>query len=457
MEKELLYKQKSAYEIISDDEVKKAYDYCEDYKKYLNASMTERLAVKTAINLAEKAGFREFQPGKEYKAGDKIYKNIRKKALILAVIGKMPIEAGLNIAGAHVDAPRLDLKQVPMYEDSEIAFFKTHYYGGIRKYQWVALPLMLHGVVALMDGSTVDVSIGDEENDPIFVITDLLPHLAADQNKKTLGEGITGEALNIVIGSAPDKEAEKDKVKYNILKILNEKYGITEEDFLSAELEAVPALKAKDVGFDRSMIGAYGHDDRVCAYAELRAIMECQAPEKTAICILADKEEIGSEGVSGMQSQAFESFVSELCKIQGADMYRCFENSFCISADVLNAFDPTYPEVSEKRNNAKINYGLGVCKFTGARGKSGSNDASAEVIGKIRRMFKEDGVVWQLGELGKVDQGGGGTIAKFMANRNIDTIDAGVPVLSMHAPYELVSKLDCYMTYKGMAALYKSK
>ena len=457
MEKELLYKQKSAYEIISDDEVKKAYDYCEDYKKYLNASMTERLAVKTAINLAEKAGFREFQPGKEYKAGDKIYKNIRKKALILAVIGKMPIEAGLNIAGAHVDAPRLDLKQVPMYEDSEIAFFKTHYYGGIRKYQWVALPLALHGVVALMDGSTVDVSIGDEENDPIFVITDLLPHLAADQNKKTLGEGITGEALNIVIGSAPDKEAEKDKVKYNILKILNEKYGITEEDFLSAELEAVPALKAKDVGFDRSMIGAYGHDDRVCAYAELRAIMECQAPEKTAICILADKEEIGSEGVSGMQSQAFESFVSELCKIQGADMYRCFENSFCISADVLNAFDPTYPEVSEKRNNAKINYGLGVCKFTGARGKSGSNDASAEVIGKIRRMFKEDGVVWQLGELGKVDQGGGGTIAKFMANRNIDTIDAGVPVLSMHAPYELVSKLDCYMTYKGMAALYKSK
>ncbi len=457
MEKELLYKQKSAYEIISDDEVKKAYDYCEDYKKYLDASMTERLAVKTAIDLAEKAGFREFQPGKEYKAGDKIYKNIRKKALILAVIGKMPIEAGLNIAGAHVDAPRLDLKQVPMYEDSEIAFFKTHYYGGIRKYQWVALPLMLHGVVALMDGSVVDVSIGDEENDPIFVITDLLPHLAADQNKKTLGEGITGEALNIVIGSAPDKEAEKDKVKYNILKILNEKYGITEEDFLSAELEAVPALKAKDVGFDRSMIGAYGHDDRVCAYAELRAILECAAPEKTAICILADKEEIGSEGVSGMQSQAFESFVSELCKIQGADMYRCFENSFCISADVLNAFDPTYPEVSEKRNNAKINYGLGVCKFTGARGKSGSNDASAEVIGKIRRMFKEDGVVWQLGELGKVDQGGGGTIAKFMANRNIDTIDAGVPVLSMHAPYELVSKLDCYMTYKGMAALYKSK
>lgn len=458
-ERTLLYTQKSAYEIIDKAETEKAYEYCEGYKTYLTASKTERLAVKNAVALAEQAGFTAFERGKKYVAGDKIYQVVRGKAMHLAVIGKQPLSEGVNIAGAHVDAPRLDLKQVPLYEDNEIAFFKTHYYGGIRKYQWVAIPLELHGVVALIDGSVVDVCIGPDPADPVLTITDLLPHLAADQNKKPLGEAITGEALNIVVGSAPDMEfdKEKDRVKYNVLKLLNEKYGISEEDFLSAELEIVPGFDARDVGLDRSMIGAYGHDDRVCAYAELKAIIDVEAPEKTAICILSDKEEIGSEGVTGMQSEAFECFMGDLCDMQGVKLEHCFEKSFCISADVSNAFDPTYPEVSEKRNNAKLNYGLSICKFTGSRGKSGSNDASAEVVGKLRRMFKDEGVIWQMGELGKVDQGGGGTIAKFMAKRNIDTIDAGVPVLSMHAPFELVSKLDCYMTYKGMLALYRSK
>ena len=305
MDEKLLYKQKSIFEIIDEAEVKTAYEYCEGYKNYLDSSKTERLAVKTAIALAESKGFQAFDNTKTYKAGDKIYKSIRGKALMLAVIGKKSLSEGLNITGAHVDSPRLDLKQVPLYEDNEIAFFKTHYYGGVKKYQWVTIPLELHGVVATIDGKTVDVSIGDKDGDPVFVITDLLPHLSADQNKKPISEAIAGEALNIVIGSAPDKDADKDKVKYNILSILHDKYGITEEDFLSAELEAVPAAKAKDVGFDRSLIGSYGHDDRVCAYAELKAILDVEAPEKTAVCILADKEEIGSEGVSGMQSHAF--------------------------------------------------------------------------------------------------------------------------------------------------------
>ena len=455
MGKSLTYDQKNVFEIVDETEIEKAY--CEGYKQFLDSSKTERLAVKTAITLAEAAGFKQFESDKKYNAGDKVYKSVRDKALLLAVIGKAPLSEGINIAGAHVDAPRLDLKQVPLYEDNEIAYFKTHYYGGIRKYQWVTIPLELRGVVALEDGSVVDVSIGNDPDDPVFVITDLLPHLAADQNKKPLGEAIKGEDLNIMLASTPCGDVEKEKVKYNVLKLLNEKYGITEEDFLSAELEIVPAFNAKDVGLDRSLIGAYGHDDRVCAYAELKAIMDVESPEKTAVCILADKEEIGSEGVSGMQSEAFECFIYDLCEAQGVKLHRCFENSFCISADVCNAFDPTFPEVSEKRNNAKLNYGLGICKFTGLRGKSGSNDASAEVVGKLRRMFKDEGVVWQMGELGKVDQGGGGTIAKFMAKRNIDTIDAGVPVLSMHAPFEIVSKMDCYMTYKGMLALYKSK
>ena len=338
-----------------------------------------------------------------------------------------------------------------------MCFFRTHYYGGIKKYQWVTIPLELHGVVALKNGDVIDVSIGREPDEPKFVITDLLPHLAADQMKKTMTEGITGEGLNILIGSAPYADEGKDRVKLAVLSILNDMYDITEEDFLSAELTAVPAFDVCEVGLDRSLIGGYGHDDRVCAYAELKAIFDVEDPERTCVCILADKEETGSDGVSGMQSAAFDCFMEDLCQSQGVALRRCFEKSFCLSADVSNAYDPLYPDVSEKRSEAKVNYGMGISKFTGARGKSGTSDASAELVAYLRRLFAEKEVVWQLCELGKVDQGGGGTIAMFMANRNIDTIDAGVPVLSMHAPFEVVAKFDCYMTYKGVLAAYSDK
>ena len=387
---------------------------------YLNDSRTEREAVKNAIALAEEQGFVEYELGMELKPGMRIYRNNRGKALMLAVIGKKSLAEGAVIAGAHVDSPRLDLKQITMYETDELCYFKTHYYGGIKKYQWVTIPLELHGVVALKSG-------------------------------------IPGEGLNILIGSTPYADEGKDRVKLAVMSLLNDMYGITEEDFLSAELVAVPAYDVTEIGLDRSMIGAYGHDDRVCAYAELKAIFDVEDPEKTSVCILADKEEIGSEGVSGMQSAAFDCFMEDLCESQGVSLRRCFENSFCLSADVCNAFDPNYAEVSEKRSAAKLNYGMGICKFTGARGKSGTSDASAEIVAYLRRLYADKGVVWQMAELGKVDQGGGGTIAKFMANRNIDTIDAGVPVLSMHAPFEVVSKFDCYMTYKGVLAAYMDK
>ena len=451
----LFYQQKNGYDLIDAEESRLAFAYCEGYKQFLNASRTEREAVREAISIAESEGFVPYVPGMALKAGDRVYQSNRGKALMLAVIGEQPLSEGCVIAGAHVDCPRLDLKQVPMYEDTEMAFFKTHYYGGIKKYQWVAIPLELHGVVALKNGDLIDVVIGRDPDDPQFVITDLLPHLAADQMKKTLAEGITGEGLNILIGSMPYDDEGKDRVKLAILSLLYDDYGITEEDFLSAELVATPAFEARDIGLDRSLIGGYGHDDRVCAYAELRAILDVKTPKRTAVCILADKEEIGSEGVSGMKSRAFETFMEDLCDAQGVALRRCFENSFCISADVCNAFGPDFPEVSEKRNEAKVNYGMGICKYTGARGKSGTSDASAEIVAHLRRLFAENGVVWQLVELGKVDQGGGGTIAKFMAERNIDTIDAGVPVLSMHAPFEVVSKFDCWMTYKGVLAAYQ--
>jgi len=454
---DLFYKQKNGYERMSEAELEACAAYADGYMKYLTASKTERLAVTEAVKLAEAKGFKPFEYGKTYAAGDKVYDVNRGKALTLAVIGKQPMGAGTNIAAAHIDSPRIDLKQIPLYEDSEMAFFKTHYYGGIRKYQWVAMPLALYGVVVKADGSAVNIAIGDQPGEPQFVITDLLPHLAGDQSKKPLGEAFSGENLNILIGSKPDAEEGDNKVKLTIMKILNEKYGIVEEDFLSAELEAVPAYETREIGFDRSLIGGYGHDDRVCAYAELAAILEIEAPEKTAVCLLVDKEEVGSQGVSGMTSASFDRFIDALCKADGSNMYDCFANSFCLSADVCNAFDPNFPEVSDRRNNAKVNYGLGILKFTGARGKSGSSDASAEVVGKVRKLFSENNVIWQMGELGKVDQGGGGTVAMIMANRNIDTIDAGVPVLSMHAPFEVVSKLDCYMTYRGVKALYEDK
>ena len=454
---ELFYEQKNGYDLINTEERIRLEEYCKDYMSFLDCARTEREAVKLAVDEAEKRGFREYLPGNKLSAGDRIYLNNRGKSLILAVIGKKPLNEGCYIAGAHVDSPRLDLKQVTMYESDEMCYFKTHYYGGIKKYQWVTIPLELHGVACLKNGERVDVSIGRNFDEPKFVITDLLPHLAADQMKKTMAEGITGEGLNILIGSVPYADEGKDRVKYAVLSLLNDMYGICEEDFLSAELTAVPAFDVCEIGFDRSLIGGYGHDDRVCAYAELKAILDADNPEKTCICILADKEETGSDGVSGMQSAVFDFFIEDICADTDANPRRCLEHSFCISADVSNAYDPDFPEVSEKRSDSKINYGMAICKFTGARGKSGTSDASAETVSFIRKLFSDNSVVWQMAELGKVDAGGGGTIAKFMANRNIDTIDAGVPVLSMHAPFEVVSKFDCYMTYKGVRSLYCSK
>ena len=454
---ELFYKQKNGYDTMSTQQRIDMEDYCRGYMAFLNEARTEREAVKIAIEMAEDKGFVEYVDGMKLSPGDKVYCNNRSKALMLAVIGRKRLEEGCVIAGAHVDSPRIDLKQNPLYESDELAYFKTHYYGGIKKYQWVTIPLELHGVVALKNGETIDVSIGHDPSDPQFVITDLLPHLGKEQMRKTMEEGITGEGLNILIGSIPYADEGSDRVKLAVMSILNDRYGIVEEDFLSAELTAVPAFEVREIGLDRSLIGGYGHDDRVCAYAELKAILDLdEAPEKTAVCILADKEETGSDGVSGMQSSAFECFMEELCAGQNVPLRRCFKNSFCLSADVTAAFDPNFPEVSEKRNDAKLNYGMGICKFTGARGKSGTSDASAEIVGYLRRIFADAGVVWQMSELGKVDQGGGGTIAKYMANRNIDTIDAGVPVMSMHAPFEVVAKFDCFMTYLGVLAAYKA-
>lgn len=454
---ELFYKQKNGYDTMSTQQRIDMEDYCRGYMAFLNEARTEREAVKIAIEMAEDKGFVEYVDGMKLSPGDKVYCNNRSKALMLAVIGRKSLEEGCVIAGAHVDSPRIDLKQNPLYESDELAYFKTHYYGGIKKYQWVTIPLELHGVVALKNGETIDVSIGHDPSDPQFVITDLLPHLGKEQVRKTMEEGITGEGLNILIGSIPYADEGSDRVKLAVMSILNDRYGIVEEDFLSAELTAVPAFEVREIGLDRSLIGGYGHDDRVCAYAELKAILDLdEAPEKTAVCILADKEETGSDGVSGMQSSAFECFMEELCAGQNVPLRRCFKNSFCLSADVTAAFDPNFPEVSEKRNDAKLNYGMGICKFTGARGKSGTSDASAEIVGYLRKIFADAGVVWQMSELGKVDQGGGGTIAKYMANRNIDTIDAGVPVMSMHAPFEVVAKFDCFMTYLGVLAAYKA-
>lgn len=454
---ELFYKQKNGYDTMSTQQRIDMEDYCRGYMAFLNEARTEREAVKIAIEMAEDKGFVEYVDGMKLSPGDKVYCNNRSKALMLAVIGRESLEEGCVIAGAHVDSPRIDLKQNPLYESDELAYFKTHYYGGIKKYQWVTIPLELHGVVALKNGETIDVSIGRDPSDPQFVITDLLPHLGKEQMRKTMEEGITGEGLNILIGSIPYADEGSDRVKLAVMSILNDRYGIVEEDFLSAELTAVPAFEVREIGLDRSLIGGYGHDDRVCAYAELKAILDLdEVPEKTAVCILADKEETGSDGVSGMQSSAFECFMEELCAGQNVPLRRCFKNSFCLSADVTAAFDPNFPEVSEKRNDAKLNYGMGICKFTGARGKSGTSDASAEIVGYLRRIFADAGVVWQMSELGKVDQGGGGTIAKYMANRNIDTIDAGVPVMSMHAPFEVVAKFDCFMTYLGVLAAYKA-
>jgi len=453
---ELFYKKKTVFETISDEEKTIAAAYCEEYKQFLDSAKTEREAVTEAVRLVTNHGFVPLKRGMALTAGSKVYMNVGGKALLLAVIGKKPLSDGVNIAAAHVDSPRLDLKQMPLYEDNELAFFKTHYYGGIKKYHWVAQPLALHGVVVKKDGSAVDIVIGEDPGDPVFMITDLLPHLGKDQDKKTLGEAFTGENLNILLGSHPTGgEKDENRVKLTVMTILNEKYGITEEDFMSAEIEAVPLMGARDVGLDRSMIGAYGHDDRSSSFASLKAILDIAVPSMTAVCILVDKEETGSDGVSGMQTSMFEDFMEELCGSFGINLRDCLRASFCLSGDVGNAFDPNFPDVSEKQNSAKLGCGLAVMKYSGSRGKGGTSDASAEVVAMLRGVFAEKGVIWQMASLGKVDQGGGGTVAKYMANRNIATIDAGVPVLSMHAPYEIVSKLDCYMAYKGVKAIYE--
>ena len=458
LKKQLLSGKKNGFDRLDAAEEAAVAAYCGDYMRFLDAGKTERLCAAEVVRLAEQAGYRPYVRGMDVKCGDKVYVRNRGKAVMLAHVGEKSLADGVQIAAAHIDSPRLDLKPNPLYEDGELAYFKTHYYGGIRKYQWVTIPLELHGVVALKDGTSVTVNIGAEPGDPRLVITDLLPHLGQEQNKKPLAQAVPGETLNLLLGSRPiGGEEDTGRVKLAVMKLLHEKYGITEDDFTSAELEAVPAGTAVDIGLDRSLIGAYGHDDRVCAYAALRALLDLEkTPAKTAVCVLADKEEIGSDGVTGMQSAAFDTFLEDLCDAQGVPVRACFEKSFCLSADVTAAYDPNFADVFEKRNAAYLNYGIGLCKYTGARGKSGASDADAETVAYVRRLFDDAGVIWQIAELGKVDAGGGGTVAMYMANRNITTLDAGVPVLSMHAPFETVAKLDCYETYKGMKAVYQA-
>ena len=445
---------KNGYTKLTAEQRVEMEAYAKRYMAFMDAAKTEREATSWAVAEAEKLGFVPFVPGMAVNPGDKIYYNNRGKAIALAVVGTESMAQGANICAAHVDSPRMDLKPNPLYEDGEIAYFKTHYYGGIKKYQWVALPLAIHGVICRKDGTTVTVTIGEDDNDPVLMISDLLPHLAANPMQETAGKVIKGEQLNVIIGTEPIEGEGSDLVKLNIMKMLNEKYGIIEADFLSAELNIVPAGRSREVGLDRSLIGAYGHDDRVCAYCELEALFTIPTPRKTAVCILADKEEIGSVGVSGMQSAYFEHFMGGLCDGQGVKLEDCLANSFCLSADVSNAYDPNFPEVSCRMNNSKVNYGISIMKYTGSRGKGGASDASAEAMCHVRKTFEDNDILWQIATLGKVDVGGGGTVAAYMANRNIVTVDAGVPVLSMHAPWELVSKLDCYMTMLGCKAIY---
>ena len=457
LKEKLLMQKKHSVQIMSDKEMKQCDKFCEGYKTFLDAGKTEREAASFIKAAAVKGGFKPFDRKASYKAGDKVYYVNRDKAVILAVIGKDSIENGVNLVAAHIDSPRLDLKQNPLYENNDVAYFKTHYYGGIKKYQWPTIPLSLHGVVVKADGTRLEVCIGEDDCDPVFCVSDLLPHLASAQYKRASNELIKGEELNIIIGSRPFKSDEgSELVKLNIMLILNEKYGITESDFISAELEAVPAFKARDIGFDRSLIGAYGQDDRVCAYTELMALLELAkkstAPKKTAVAILTDKEETGSDGNTGLCSAYLKYFIADLAATFGVEGRTVLSNSRCLSADVNAAYDPTFPDVFEKNNCAYLNGGVCVTKYTGSRGKSGTSDASAEYVGEIRSLLDKNGVIWQTGELGKVDIGGGGTVAAYIANLDVDTIDVGVPVLSMHAPMEVTAKTDVYQAYKAFYA-----
>ena len=449
---------KTVWNRLDEKELEKLYAFNEEYRKFLSASKTERTFAANSVRLAEAAGFKPLAEKKKLRAGDRVYVNNRGKNICLFVIGKQPVKNGLNILGAHIDSPRMDLKQHPLYEKDGLALFDTHYYGGIKKYQWVASPMALAGVVVKKDGTVIDINIGDREGDPVVGVSDLLVHLSSKQLAKTGSAVVEGESLDLTAGSIPGSE-EKDPVKANILRILKEKYDIEEEDFISAEIEAVPAGEARDYGLDRSMLMGYGHDDKACAYTSLRAVMEMKKPERTSCCILADKEEIGSVGNTGMQSRFFEYTVAELLAKQGDDgqlaLFSCFSNSRMLSGDVSIAFDPLYPEVMDPKNSAY--FGKGICfnKFTGARGKSGASDASAEYVAKVRRVMDDNGIMFQTGELGAVDAGGGGTIAFILANLNIDVIDAGIPVQNMHAPWEVVSKADVYEAYRAYAAFLK--
>lgn len=466
LQDELIHSWKNAWEVFSGNEIEEAFETSEGYKQFLDKCKTERESADEIIRSAKERGYISITEIVENRnpisPGMKIYASNKNKAVALFVIGKEKLEKGMNIVGSHIDAPRIDLKQFPLYEDSELALLKTHYYGGIKKYQWVALPLSLHGVLIKANGEKVKVVIGEDENDPVFFITDLLPHLAKDQMSKKMDEGITGEGLNILFGSIPYKEKDlSDKVKLNVLKILNEKYGMVEEDFTSAEFEIVPAGKAKDVGIDRSMVGGYGQDDRACAFTALKAILEVENPKRTAVALFVDKEEIGSVGNTGMESMFFENTVSELIALSESNyneliVKRALANSKVLSADTLAGFDPNYPEVLDKRNSPFIGKGITLVKYTGVRGKGGSNDANSEYLGEIRKLFKDNNIIWQMGELGKVDQGGGGTIAYILARYGMEVVDCGIPLLSVHAPYEISSKADIYMTYKGYRVFFES-
>ena len=461
LEKKLKFEKKICWEVCSDTEKKKALEFCEPYKDFLDQAKTEREAVQVGIKIAEKNGFKEISKCKTLKSGDKVYTTNRGKNLILAIIGKKPLDDGFSLIMSHIDSPRLDLKVQPLYEDENLAFLKTHYYGGIKKYHWPTIPLALHGTIVLENGKKIDIKIGEDDNDPIFMITDLLPHLAGKQLKKPMEEAISGEELNILVGSIPvaDKKI-KEKVKLAILEYINKEYGMTEEDFFSADIQAVPAVQARDVGFDRSMIAAYGQDDSVCAWASLMAIIDTKIVNKTQICLWVDREEIGSEGNTGAQSVFFESFIAKLLELadyKGSnikDVYQVFSKSEALSSDVTAALDPDYKDVSDPKNSAKLGYGVAIERYTGHRGKSYTSEASAEYVQKIRKILNGNKIIWQTAGLGKVDEGGGGTIAMFIAKRNIDIIDMGVALFNMHAPLEIASKADVYSSYLAYKAFF---
>ena len=461
LKERLFNTKKNGWENTSDEEKEKIFNYCQGYMDFLNRSKTEREIVKNAEQMARERGYRDISEFESLNPGDKVYYVNRGKNLFLAVIGTESIENGVNIIGSHADSPRLDLKPNPLYEDKEFAYFKTHYYGGIKKYQWTAIPLSMHGVIVKTNGETVEVNIGENENDPIFTITDLLPHLAQDQMQKKLKDGVEGENLNLLIGSIPYKDNKiSEKVKLNILDILNRKYGITEKDFISAEIELVPAFKCRSLGFDESLIAGYGQDDKVCVYTSLTAILGIENPRKTAVCLLADKEEIGSMGNTGMESNVFSTFLSEILNKLNINRPNLLDKVLCnskmLSADVDAGLDPIYVSVADLNNACYLNRGVGMNKYTGVAGKSNASDANAEFLAYVRNIFESNNVDYQMAELGKVDKGGGGTIAYILANKGVDVVDCGVGVLSMHAPYEVTSKYDVYQAYKGYTAFYNA-